>query len=346
MIRRVDYQDLLEHSARCAGLDPAELSTSEFRDFRLFHTDRLQRIWEMRNWPDICPTQKRYFRNLYASGTAYAASAEVYYPGPQLYYQMLVTGGTTGQAPSTYNGQTWDTNLAYWAECQTEYTADPYDATAAYVQGDQVYDAGTDLFYQLFAVSSTGNAPTDTTKWGVLTPFDRYVAYQQTGKTPFDQAFGAYDRDRKNDGRATPFKCFLTENGVQVLANVPFCWLYFRRVVPDLKGEAYDSTATYAAADQIYFQSGSTAGNFYACVTATSAGESPLTAAAKWSLLEIPFTFRGWLIHGAASDYARPDGNLSVADRENRLANDAQEQAVLTYDAQAAHLHETEVLTR
>lgn len=344
MIRTVDYQDLLEHSARCAGLDPDSLSTAQFRDLRLFHTDRLQRIWELRDWVEICPTEKRYFRDLYAGGTNYAAAAEVYYPGPQLYYQAL--RAALGQAPSTLVGSTWTTNLAYWAECETEYSADDYDNTAAYVRGDQVYYPDTDRFYQLFAATSTGNLPTDTANWGVLTPFDRYVAYAQTGKTAFDQAFGAFDKDPENHGNARRLNCFLSESGAQVLDDVPLCWLSFRRRVPDLKGEAFDDTATYAVAKQIYFVTDAVAGNFYTCVTATNAGESPLTHSAKWSLVEIPFAFRGWLIHGAASDYARPDGNLSVADREARLANDAQEQAVITFDAQSAHLHRTVVLTR
>lgn len=346
MIRAVDYVDLLEHSARCAGLDPDELSPSEFRDLRLFHGDRLQRIWEMRNWPEICPTEKRYFRDLYTAAETVQQGTERFYTGSQLYYQMLRTGGVSGQAPATFDGSAWNTNLAYWADCETEHTADDYDATATYVQGDKARNPDTGLIHQLFAVTSTGNAPTDTTKWGVLVDFDRYVAYAQTDETAFDQAFGAFDRDPENDGRAKPLKCFLSTAGAQVLNAVAFCWLSFRLRVPDLSGEAYDNTLVYAAGAQVYYESATVRGNFYDVVTTTVAGETPSSAAAKFSLVEIPFTFRGWLIHGAAADYARPDGNLSVADREERLAKEAQEQAVLTFDAQSAHLHQTEVLTR
>jgi hypothetical protein len=346
MIRRVDYVDLLQHSARCAGLDPDTISTAEFRDFRLFHGDRLQRLWELRDWAEIKPVEKRYFRDLYAAGTSYAAGAEVFYPGPRAYYQMLRTGGVTGQVPATVSGSTWTTNLAYWAECQTEYTADEYDASATYVQGDQVYYSPTDRYYQLFAASATGDLPSDTSKWGVLTPFNRYVAYAQTGQTAFDHAFAAYDRDPENDGRAKELNGFLSENGLQVLDDVPWCWVEFRRRVPSLTGDAWEAAATYASGAQVYFQDGSARGNFYDCLEATTAGQSPLTHAAKWRLVEIPFTFRGALIHGAAADYARPDGHLAIADREERLARDAQEQAVLTFDAQAAHSHRTVVHTR
>lgn len=345
-IRRLDYVDLLAHSARCAGLDPDALDLAEFRDFRLFHGDRLQRLWELRDWPELCPAEKRYFRDPYAAGTSYAAAAEVYFPGPQQYYQMLRTGGVSGQAPAAFDGVNWATNLAYWAESQTGYNAEAYDSTATYVQGDQVYYSVTDRFYQLFAATSTGVLPTDTSRWGVLTEFDRYVAWAQTGRTAFDQAFHAWDRDPRNFGEARELTAFLSEHGAQVLENVAFCWLEFRRRVPTLKGDAYSATATYAADDQVYFSGGSLRGNFYDCLAATAAGESPLTTPAKWSLVEIPFTFRGVLIHGAAADYARPDGNLSIADREERLAREAQEQAVTTFDAQAAHLHRTTVLTR
>lgn len=346
MIRAIDYVDLLQHSARCAGLDPAALSPDEFRDLRLFHCDRLQRMWEMRDWPDLCPTEKRYFRDLYAAATSYAAGAEVYFPGPRNYFQMLRTGGVSGQPPATQSGNAWHTNLDYWAESQTSYAADEYDNAAAYVKGEQVYYSPTDRFYQLFTANSTGNLPTDTTRWGVLTEFDQYVAYAQTGRTPFDEALGAWDKDPENNGDARPLNCFLSPEGAQVLDSVAFCWLRFRRRTPDLRGDAYDETLAYAPGDQIYFASGTTRGNFYDCLSATTAGQTPITHPAKWAKVEIPLAFRAWLIHGAASDYNRPDGNLGVADREERLATEAREQIVSIFDAQAAHLHRTVVLTR
>lgn len=346
MIRRADYVDLYKHSARCAGLDVTLLSAAEFSDFRLFHTDRLQRIWEGRDWVELKPVEKRYFRNLYATGTSYAQGAEVYHPGSQSYFQMLRTGGVSGQVPATFGGSQWATNLAYWAESETSYSAEAYVSAGAYVQGDRVYSPDTDRFYQLFAASSTGNAPTDTTRWGVLTEFDRYVAYVQTGRTAFEQAFLAWDKNPKNDATAQTLTAFASENGLQVLDDVPFCWVEFRLPVPNLSGDNFDATLTYAVGSQVYFEGGALRGNFYGCLTATSAGQSPLTTPASWSLVEIPFAFRGWLLHGAAADYARPDGNLSVADREERLAKEAWEQACAIYDAQTAHLHRTTVLTR
>lgn len=340
----IDYIDLLNGSAHYAGIEPDDASADEFSTFRLLHGDRLKRIWEWRRWHDLRRTEKRYFRDLYVA-QAYSATNEVYYPGPQKYYQALRTAPGT-EAPATLSGTTWTTNLAYWAESATEYSADEYDATKAYVQGDQVYYSLTDRFYQLFAATSTGNVPTDTTRWGVLTEFDRYVAYAQTGKTAFDHAFSAWDRDPRNDGRAIRMQAGHSSNGLQVLNDVPYVWLVYRIRRPRLTGAVYSATATYAVGDQVYFSSATVRGNFYDCVTATSAGESPSSAAAKWTKVEIPAQFETYLTHGAAADYLMPDGNVMVRDREAAIAEEDLMNQALLHDAQVAHENRTLVGVR
>lgn len=342
----VDYIDLLNGTARAAGIDPDQASSAQFADIRIFHRDRLKRNWEYRPWSFLKRTEKRFFRDLYAA-QVYAAAAEVYYAGPQKYYQSLRAVPNT-EAPATYSAttRTWTTNLAYWAESKLEYSADEYSSTHAYVQGDWAFYSLTGLFYQLFAASSTGTVPTDTTKWGVLTEFDRYVAFEQTGKTAFDHAFAAWDRDPNKDGRARLLTAWQSDVGLQVLDEVAFAWVQFRIQRPLLTGAVYVATAVYAVGDQIYFSTTTTRGNFYDCLAVTTAGQSPATTASKWRVVELPAAFETYLIHGAAADYLCADEDDGRRDREEAMAAEDLMRQGLIHDAQVAHFNRTVVGVR
>lgn len=340
----VDYIDLLNGTARAAGIAPDDASGEEFPDIQIFHRDRLKRIWEYRPWSILKPTEKRYFRDLYAA-QSYVATNEVYYPGPRKYYQALTTA-PSNQAPATLSGTTWTTNIAYWAESFTSYSADEYSATHAYAQGDKAYYSLTDRVYQLFAATSTGNAPSDSTKWGVLTEFDRYIAFEQTGKAAFDHAFAAWDKNPKTDGRARRMQAWQSDLGLQVLDDEPFVWLEYRLQRPLLAAEVFDDTAVYAVGDQVYYDSATARGNLYECVTVTAAGQTPESAAAKWSLIEIPAAFETYLIHGAAADYLNADEEFDRRDREESLADEDLIRQTLLHDAQVATLNRTQVGVR
>lgn len=72
------------------------------------------------------------------------------------------------------------TAYVYYRRDCPEYYGDAYNGATAYAAGDQVYYATTGDFYKAI-VSTTGNAPTDATKWTRLTiPWDlfEYAVYQ------------------------------------------------------------------------------------------------------------------------------------------------------------------------
>jgi hypothetical protein len=104
-------------------------------------------------------------------------------------------------------------------------------------------------------------------------------------------------------------------------------WVEHRLRAPFLKGANFSATPTYAVDEQIYFSQTSNAGNvtanFYDCLTTTSAGESPVTAAAKWSLVQVPYIFGEWLIHAAAADMLSKDGKDDWSRDEMTLAQEA-----------------------
>jgi hypothetical protein len=78
-------------------------------------------------------------------------------------------------------------------------------------------------------------------------------------------------------------------------------------------------------ANQIYF-----GGNFYQCVTVTSAGESPTTTAAKWRLIQIPALLRGVLRQGVYAEVLRIDGQNDKATIETNRFNSQLDDLVRT----------------
>jgi len=90
----------------------------------------------------------------------------------------------------------------------------------------------------------------------------------------------------------------------------------------NLTGAVHSATATYAVGQQVYFTTTAGVGNFYDCATATSAGESPVSAAAKWTVVEIPYIFGQDLIWSAYADLLDADGQTDKARSARAAARD------------------------
>jgi hypothetical protein len=141
----------------------------------------MKRGWEAYDWPWATVVEERTpdVNNLIAyaqSGESRIAEVlEVYSADPQ---------GTAGFYPLTYtlNGDGIlfggsnipDSAWVYFRKDCPDYYGDAYNGATAYAVGDQVYYATTGDFYVAIA-STTGNAPTDATKWTRLTvPWDLF----------------------------------------------------------------------------------------------------------------------------------------------------------------------------
>jgi hypothetical protein len=99
-----------------------------------------------------------------------------------------------------------------------------------------------------------------------------------------------------------------TDRYIQLRDDATPIWLEYRIVRPNLTGDVWSSTSTYASGDQVYFS-----GNLYDANAATSAAESPTTTASKWDLVKIPKGFQNYLIRGAFADYLRAIGDNELA---------------------------------
>lgn len=272
--------------------------------------------WDERWWPFLMRTERRYFRANWLAGSTYNKTDEVFDAATQTYFQCLrdsVTG--SGNSPTDSNG---DERSAYWAECRTVYSGDNWASGTAYAVGDIVYYTVDNNYYQCHtAHTSSGTLiPTATStneRWGVLTPFERYVDKVTTGQTEIGDTYDVTNVDPRVDQRFTSLTWQELQDRVYVADDVAFCWITFRTARPRLSGAVFDETATYASGDQVYFSSTATDGNFYTATAATSAGEDPDDTPAKWTVVEIPEAFEQFLIWGALASVKEADDEKGAA---------------------------------
>jgi len=293
-----------------ALLDGSDISTVESEDFKLFRGAlhrNLRVAWEDMNWPSLVKVEKRQFRAGWAVGTGYTSGNQVYHFDSGKYAQALQA--STGEAPFDVSEVE---NSAYWAELKEAYTGDDYAAGTTYAVGDIVYYPANDGYYQCIS-ASTGNLPTNTTFWGGLTEFDRTIAYVATGETSIGYVEGVFEKHPRRIRNASRYDYTLGDDEIVVLDDVSTVWLEFVEATPDLTGDEYSGTTTYAVGNQIYYSvSTGGSGDFYNCITATSAGESPTTDAAKWSVVELPRMFELYLIHSVARELSYASGRSDL----------------------------------
>lgn len=94
-------------------------------------------------------------------------------------------------------------------------------------------------------------------------------------------------------------------------------YIYYRKVPYNYSGDVYSSTSTYVAGQYIYYTrtTGALVGtsDYWKCVSATTAGQSPETHPAKWDIQLVPEmiyqplvwqTYADWLIQDGQADKA------------------------------------------
>lgn len=330
----VDYSLVLRQAVDLFGEDADNLETVLEKKFRGWISRRLRTAWEFYFWPELLLLENRFYHADYVAATAYAAKNFVYYPDDQEYYVAL--RASTGNLP---------TSTAYWAKAATSYAADDYSATKAYVAGNQVYYKTTAKFYGCHT-AGTANLPTNTSFWGELVELNQYVPYEQTGKTKFSPTsiFHAWDKDPKHRYDALEVGWWLSADGVQVKSSVKHIWIEFRKRPPTLKGDKFDSAKAYAIGDQIRFDGA--VSNFYDALAATTAGQSPTTDAAKWSVVEIPKIFEHYLAQGAFSDALKSEGANEKFFAEERVARELLGDQVDVIAGQSGQIQRVAILRR
>lgn len=273
-----------------------------------------QDYWLRAWWPEIMHVERRAYRAVWASATAYAAGDEVFHRPSQAYYIAL--RASTGEEPAESNDVE---NSAYWGRLSGTYSNDEWDSTADYEAGDRVYYPPTGLYYQCHSDTTAQQAPTDTDYWGALAIFVKDIDPDQTGQTAIGMVEGVYGADPRLDPNARAIAYYETQGGIIVTGDHPEPWLHFKEPTPEYTGTDWSATATYAAADQMYFSDG----DYYQCLSATSAGESPTTHPTKWQRLDYPTWLRGPVAQYVYGEMLKAGGNRQTGNLEQAAAEKA-----------------------
>lgn len=201
-------------------------------------------------------------------------------------------------------------------------------------------------------VSYAGDTAKGIYIWGNLVqqtsdvPISDYLlSYEQTGEEVIEAVFECYASSPFTNTYPTRLGYELTDSGIQVLNSAPTpysyyvngvvqssvfgsppnnpIFIYYRKRVPDFTGSAYSATATYAVGDQIFFTAADSTKDYWRCVVATAAGESPTTTAASWSKRAIYEPLFQYVLRQSYADWILSDGQMEKAVGAVQLAEGA-----------------------
>lgn len=143
------------------------------------------------------------------------------------------------------------------------------------------------------------------------------------------EVLNCYDRDPLVSTRAAGLSFRIYDDGsVQKLvmpSDPGTVYAEYRTKRPELFGDLYSASIAYSVGAQAYFDSGSNTGtyipvagkphygNFYNCLEATTAGQSPSTHPAKWQIVQIPYIFASYAARGAFADWLKSELQLEAA---------------------------------
>ena len=319
-MRTETFQSVLQAVTRALGYDPArDLSPARAATFCGYINQRIKEGWKWDFWPELMVTEARLYRPPWLSTEAVTAGTERFYYPAGNYYQALTA--STNQPPALVQADgSYVENSAYWAASSATYTGPWWQTGMAFNVGDKAQNPNDGQVYQCISAHTAG-ATFDATKFGVLTPFDKYVAFDQvlangTKLTPIDEVAGAYRRNPKVfTNNPAPLPKVISDKGVQFDWRAPVTvWLNYRLRPSVFTTALFSSTTAYAAGVTIYDASGT--GNCWISATATTAGDTPTSAPSKWTLVPMPAFLTSFIIRAVMSDALRDQKQTDRADDE------------------------------
>ena len=188
-----------------------------------------------------------------------------------------------------------------------------------------------------YTLSYAGDVTKGIYVWGAFvqqvsntTAMDSLVAWEQLGESAVDVVFNVWRNSPLLSIYPTGQGYTLTPNGIQLISSagnttsytngVPTTptfpvsnnpvFLYYRRVLPSFTGDVYSASLTYSVDQQMYFTNSLGTGDFYKCLVATSAGQSPDTTAASWEIIPLYDVFLQYCVYQAYGDWLISDGQM------------------------------------
>lgn len=170
------------------------------------------------------------------------------------------------------------------------------------------------------------------------------VPWSQTGENEIESVFTVWKDNPYNASYPRQQGYVINDQGIQMISALGWdtgtygytgsqgnpsnpTYLYYRKAFRYLTGATYDATATYAVGQQIYYTITTTSstsygtGDFYVCLVATSAGQSPETTAASWQKIDLPEVFFDYLVYRVYGDYLIADGQMDKAQGAYAIAD-------------------------
>ena len=314
------FKNIVDAVVRMGGMDPTrDLSAVRFAAITEYVNQRLEEGWKYEFWPALTLTDQRYYRPQWSVTEAVTKTTERFFLPAMNYYQALQA--STGQAPAIYTNGVWKENSAYWATSTAQYSASVWLPNTAYgVNGDgsglpyQVQNPNDGLSYQCIAAHTSG-ATFDATKWGVLTPLNKYVPFVQTGLPVIGEVKLASRRNPLVNTNNPGLLNFVpSNNGVQFDWRAPVTvWLTYRPPVPQFTSTIRLDSATYAVGTSIY---DTATRDCWTATAAITAGQSPTTTPSSWSRILFPDFLGNFVKRAAFADVCRDQKQDQRADDE------------------------------
>ena len=152
-----------------------------------------------------------------------------------------------------------------------------------------------------------------------------------TAAIPADagEILNCYSDDPLSTTRAVPISYRIYNDGSTVKlvfgTDPSVVWGEYRIKKPELFGDIWSSSVAYSVGAQAYFDSGSNTGtsmpvagkphygDFWECLAATTAGQSPATHPSYWQKKEVPYIFGTFLSRGMYADWLRSELQVDAA---------------------------------
>lgn len=250
------------------------------------------------------------------------------------------SAGTVGTATNFSTTTIAQQPNGFWL-CQATFTAN----AAATTSGSYTLQLSTDGA----TLSYAGDVTKGAYFWGALVQQTQYtpvqdlvLSWDQLGEASIDVVYNIWPCSPFANNYPSQFGYNITPQGVQVINGTPYAYvtyingvaqnnvysappnnpiyIYYRKTCPHFTGDVYDSTDTYSVDEQIYFTDSSGYGDFYKCLVATSAGQSPTTTPASWERITLFDTFLQFCTYQSFGDWLISDGQFSKAEQVYAIA--------------------------
>jgi hypothetical protein len=217
------------------------------------------------------------------------------------------------------------------------------------------YSTATDNYGE-YITSVTINAPDGVPQWTSMSGTTlQFTKNSQPMAVVRGQAIGCWS-DNPNRTTRKVDESYTVENMPNILqasqylsqelnvlrfSNFNEKWVLLRTVAPFLFGTRYDNTLVYSPGSQVYYdpsQASSAynppsknkpvAGNFWNTIATAAANVLPANPSAFWSMAQIPFRFKGYVVNAASADFLRSEGRAAEADSLEAMAEFSVQQQI------------------